>query len=123
MAGESVSAFVPHPLSRAMESERSSVLAQSHDQHLQQGGLFGTPGGLLVDDLAMGEDGRIVGYVGDTALALHADGRVERSPQAFRFLRNSGALALAGSYLVATLAGSAACFVLGVFAVQLIWRA
>jgi CrcB protein len=38
-------------------------------------------------------------------------------------LYREGALALAGSYLVATLAGSAACFVLGVFAVQLIWRA
>lgn len=34
-----------------------------------------------------------------------------------------GALALAGSYLVVTLAGSAACFVLGVFAVQVLWRA
>lgn len=34
-----------------------------------------------------------------------------------------GALALAGSYLVATLAGSAICFVLGAFAVQLLWRA
>ena len=34
-----------------------------------------------------------------------------------------GAYAMAGTYLVATLAGSAVCFVLGVFCVQLIWRA
>lgn len=32
------------------------------------------------------------------------------------------ALALAGSYLVITLAGSAGCFVLGVFTVQALWR-
>lgn len=34
-----------------------------------------------------------------------------------------GAWAMAGSYLVATLAGSAACFILGVVTVHWIWRA
>jgi len=38
-------------------------------------------------------------------------------------LDREGACAMAGSCLVATLAGSAVCFVLGVFVVQFIWRA
>ena len=65
------------------------------DQHQYHGGLFSASGELLSDELAMSEDGRIVGYADRNGVVLHADGRVEPSAHAFQSLSSAGALALA----------------------------
>ncbi|GMV15094.1 MAG: hypothetical protein AMXMBFR56_33180 [Polyangiaceae bacterium] len=65
------------------------------DQHQTQYALFSAQSGLLSDEVGQTDDGRIVGYVGNGSSTLHADGRVEPSPQSFRALKSAGPLALA----------------------------
>lgn len=65
------------------------------DQHQSLYALFSAQSGLLSDEVGQADDGRFVGYVGNGSLTLHADGRVEPSPQSFRALKSSGPLALA----------------------------
>ncbi|MCC6901502.1 MAG: hypothetical protein IT377_21195 [Polyangiaceae bacterium] len=65
------------------------------DPRPQEHALFHPSRQLLVDDFAVADDGRIVGYLGSSSITLARDGRLERSPQRFTSLHPAGALALA----------------------------